>query len=123
MPLQTALTDFTTSKTEFRIFIQEIVARLPVEHRSTLNFLLAFLLEVSRHATENKMTTNNLAIVFGPTLMRPREEVCLLCQLSFVVLSFGQRFNFLACLSRDFFKIYFSIFSADSGSWIGLEAH
>eukprot|EP00324_Dicrateria_rotunda_P009789 CAMPEP_0206172992 /NCGR_PEP_ID=MMETSP1474-20131121/47360_1 /ASSEMBLY_ACC=CAM_ASM_001110 /TAXON_ID=97495 /ORGANISM="Imantonia sp., Strain RCC918" /LENGTH=198 /DNA_ID=CAMNT_0053581509 /DNA_START=1355 /DNA_END=1947 /DNA_ORIENTATION=- len=34
-----------------------------------LRYLMAFLRDVAKHNEVNKMTTNNLAIVFGPTLL------------------------------------------------------
>jgi hypothetical protein len=32
-----------------------------------------FLLEVSAHSNENKMTLENIATVFGPNFLSPRE--------------------------------------------------
>lgn len=50
--------------------IKSLVSQLPVTHRSTLYYLGQHLLRVSEHSTQNKMRINNLAIVFGPTLVR-----------------------------------------------------
>ena len=37
-------------------------------------FLFEFLHELSRSAEHNKMTPNNIGIVFGPNLLRPKEQ-------------------------------------------------
>lgn len=59
-----------------------LVCLLPVANSDTLLFLLKFLKEVARHAYDtigdqgvvlrgNRMTTLNLATIFGPTILRP----------------------------------------------------
>lgn len=35
---------------------------------------MGFLHELSQHSEKNLMTTQNIGIVFGPTLMRAREQ-------------------------------------------------
>eukprot|EP01090_Pellita_catalonica_P020091 TRINITY_DN7018_c0_g1_i1.p1 TRINITY_DN7018_c0_g1~~TRINITY_DN7018_c0_g1_i1.p1 ORF type:complete len:314 (-),score=57.71 TRINITY_DN7018_c0_g1_i1:92-946(-) len=47
---------------------------LPVGHQAVLTHMISFLRTVASHADKNKMTAYNLSIVFGPTLLRPREE-------------------------------------------------
>ena len=55
---------------------QAVHGQLPVAHRELLRELLPFLNLVSQHSTANKMTTSNLALVFGPTLMpSPRDDM------------------------------------------------
>ena len=44
---------------------------VPPPHRRCLYFLLKFLQTISTHESENKMSANNLAICFAPTLLRP----------------------------------------------------
>jgi len=34
-----------------------------------LNYLMTFLSKIAKHNEENKMTSHNIAIVFGPTLL------------------------------------------------------
>ncbi|KAG8519588.1 Rho GTPase-activating protein 1 [Galemys pyrenaicus] len=42
---------------------------LPEENYQVLRFLTAFLVQVSAHCDQNKMTSTNLSIVFGPNLL------------------------------------------------------
>uniref|UniRef100_A0A670YAX7 Rho GTPase-activating protein 29 n=1 Tax=Pseudonaja textilis TaxID=8673 RepID=A0A670YAX7_PSETE len=53
--------------------IKDLLKLLPTANRNTLQFLLAHLRRVSEHSDENKMSACNLGIIFGPTLIRPRE--------------------------------------------------
>ena len=48
--------------------------KLPPAHLEVLKLLLPFLQLVSTHSLENKMTVQNLAVVFGPTLIRTRDD-------------------------------------------------
>ncbi|CAF0803812.1 unnamed protein product [Rotaria sp. Silwood1] len=50
--------------------IRTIIRRLPPAHFYTLKYLSEHLLKVSHHSIRNQMTIENLAIVFGPTIMR-----------------------------------------------------
>lgn len=52
-----------------------LINTLPEERKATLEYLFHFIAEVSEHSEVNKMAPSNLAIVFGPTLMRSRAEV------------------------------------------------
>lgn len=54
---------------QLRGILQELGPRLP-----TLKYLIEFLTSVCKHSEVNKMTESNIAIVFGPTLLRPEEE-------------------------------------------------
>ena len=54
--------------------LKRCVAAMPVSHREVLKYLLAHLTRVASLASMNKMEIPNIAIVFGPTLMRPRVE-------------------------------------------------
>ena len=47
---------------------------LPEDNRRVLDFVVALMNDVALRADENKMTRNNLAIVFGPNLAWPRED-------------------------------------------------
>ncbi|ELW48850.1 Rho GTPase-activating protein 1 [Tupaia chinensis] len=42
---------------------------LPEENYQVLRFLTAFLVQISAHCGQNKMTNTNLAVVFGPNLL------------------------------------------------------
>ena len=48
--------------------------QLPPEHFAILKVLLPFLSRVGEHAAENKMTVRNLAVVFGPTILRAKDD-------------------------------------------------
>ena len=39
-----------------------------------MQYLLSFLGRVKEHSEKNKMAIHNLATVFGPNLLRPREQ-------------------------------------------------
>src|SRR5688500_13947969 len=53
--------------------LRELIERLPPINRALLKYLLEFLVMVCRNSEENKMTTSNLAIIFGPNLLQPRD--------------------------------------------------
>uniref|UniRef100_UPI0037E81826 rho GTPase-activating protein 29-like isoform X1 n=2 Tax=Semicossyphus pulcher TaxID=241346 RepID=UPI0037E81826 len=53
--------------------IRDLLRQLPTTNYKTLRFLIAHLNRVSEQAEENKMTASNLGIIFGPTLVKPRQ--------------------------------------------------
>ncbi|KAM6948364.1 rho GTPase-activating protein 29-like [Aplochiton taeniatus] len=53
--------------------IRDLLRQLPLSHYRTLRFLIAHLHRVTEEAEENKMTASNLGIIFGPTLVKPRQ--------------------------------------------------
>uniref|UniRef100_A0A8C9MUA5 Rho GTPase activating protein 45 n=1 Tax=Serinus canaria TaxID=9135 RepID=A0A8C9MUA5_SERCA len=52
--------------------LRELLKELPRENMATLQYLLQHLRRIMEVEQDNKMTSGNLGIVFGPTLMRPR---------------------------------------------------
>ncbi|XP_015263126.1 PREDICTED: minor histocompatibility protein HA-1 [Gekko japonicus] len=52
--------------------LKELLCHLPQENLATLKYILQHLRRIVEVEQENKMTSGNLGIVFGPTLMRPR---------------------------------------------------
>ena len=50
--------------------LRELVSLLPEEHRKVLKTLLAMLHKVSTYSAVNMMIPQNLAIVFGPNILR-----------------------------------------------------
>lgn len=54
--------------------ISAVVATLPRENILTLHYLMTFLARVATHEEESKMGPSNLAIVFGPTILRNPKE-------------------------------------------------
>lgn len=51
--------------------LKTLLVQLPDSNYSTLRHLVAHLFRVAARFKENKMSANNLGIVFGPTLLRP----------------------------------------------------
>ncbi|KAI8810953.1 hypothetical protein BJ742DRAFT_799329 [Cladochytrium replicatum] len=49
--------------------LASLVGRLPDEHRRTLEYLIRHLARVASLSNVNLMTTSNLGVVFGPTLL------------------------------------------------------
>ncbi|XP_028987114.1 rho GTPase-activating protein 12-like isoform X6 [Betta splendens] len=54
--------------------IKELVNKLPKPNHDTMQALFKHLRKVIDHGEENRMTTQSVAIVFGPTLLRPETE-------------------------------------------------
>ncbi|KAM7400105.1 hypothetical protein PAMA_004688 [Pampus argenteus] len=54
--------------------IKELVRQLPKPNHDTMQALFKHLRRVIDHGEENRMTTQSVAIVFGPTLLRPETE-------------------------------------------------
>ncbi|XP_077376786.1 rho GTPase-activating protein 21 isoform X2 [Festucalex cinctus] len=54
--------------------LKKLIHKLPDHHYETLKFLCAHLKRVSDNCEKNKMEPRNLAIVFGPTLVRTSED-------------------------------------------------
>ena len=48
---------------------------LPDENRFLLEYLLSFLGEIANDAASNRMTSQNLATIFGPLLLRYDHEL------------------------------------------------
>ncbi|XP_049332697.1 rho GTPase-activating protein 29 isoform X2 [Astyanax mexicanus] len=59
------------NRTVFKI--RDLLRQLPLAHYRTLHFLITHLHRVTECAEENKMTASNLGIIFGPTLIKPRQ--------------------------------------------------
>ncbi|XP_078716156.1 rho GTPase-activating protein 12-like [Lampetra fluviatilis] len=53
----------------------KLIAILPPTNRETMKLLFKHLATVVAHGKTNRMSVQNLAIVFGPTLLRPEQEV------------------------------------------------
>ncbi|XP_028845815.1 rho GTPase-activating protein 27 isoform X2 [Denticeps clupeoides] len=55
-------------------YMTELVQSLPTANIKTMEALFKHLRKVIEHGEENRMTVQNIAIVFGPTLLRPEVE-------------------------------------------------
>ncbi|KAM7006509.1 rho GTPase-activating protein 9 isoform 4-T4 [Tautogolabrus adspersus] len=51
-----------------------LVLNMPPPNHDTLKFMCRHLRRVLEHSDTNRMTTQNIGIVFGPTLMRPERD-------------------------------------------------
>ncbi|XP_068196049.1 rho GTPase-activating protein 12-like isoform X2 [Antennarius striatus] len=54
--------------------VRDLVQQLPRPNHDTMKVLFRHLRKVIEHGEENRMTTQGVAIVFGPTLLRPETE-------------------------------------------------
>jgi len=54
--------------------LRKLVRELPEVHLETLKYMAYHLCQVADHASLNKMEVRNLAIVFGPTLVRATDD-------------------------------------------------
>uniref|UniRef100_A0A8C9SZ94 Rho GTPase activating protein 45 n=1 Tax=Scleropages formosus TaxID=113540 RepID=A0A8C9SZ94_SCLFO len=52
--------------------LRELLKELPRANVATLKYIVRHLCRIAELEQDNKMSPNNLGIVFGPTLMRPR---------------------------------------------------
>eukprot|EP01134_Creolimax_fragrantissima_P003649 CFRG3649T1 len=64
----------SSDELSLKIRLKETVHRLPPANYATLHALVSHLSKVAKYFEYNKMTNLNLAIVFGPTLIRPQKE-------------------------------------------------
>ncbi|XP_072569754.1 rho GTPase-activating protein 12b isoform X3 [Paramormyrops kingsleyae] len=54
--------------------IKDLIRQLPKPNQDTMQVLFRHLRKVVEHGDANRMTTQSMAIVFGPTLLRPETE-------------------------------------------------
>eukprot|EP01086_Lenisia_limosa_P009763 TRINITY_DN33391_c0_g1_i1.p1 TRINITY_DN33391_c0_g1~~TRINITY_DN33391_c0_g1_i1.p1 ORF type:complete len:607 (+),score=158.15 TRINITY_DN33391_c0_g1_i1:80-1900(+) len=54
--------------------VKKTLASLPLANRRLLVYLMSYLVQVAALASSNKMTPQNVGVVFGPTLLRPEIE-------------------------------------------------
>jgi breakpoint cluster region protein len=54
--------------------LRRLMSTLPDSNYPTAMYILDHLIKVSEQESDNKMTLQNLATVFGPTLLRPAEK-------------------------------------------------
>uniref|UniRef100_A0A8D3CA90 Rho-GAP domain-containing protein n=1 Tax=Scophthalmus maximus TaxID=52904 RepID=A0A8D3CA90_SCOMX len=60
---------------DFRLSeIHSLAHKLPEKNREMLEMLIKHLVNVCSHSDENRMTPSNMAVIFGPTLLRAKEE-------------------------------------------------
>ncbi|XP_057571714.1 rho GTPase-activating protein 27 isoform X3 [Hippopotamus amphibius kiboko] len=54
--------------------VRDLVRSMPAPHHDTLRLLFQHLCRVIEHGEQNRMSVQSVAIVFGPTLLRPETE-------------------------------------------------
>lgn len=54
--------------------VRDLVLSLPAPNHDTLRLLIQHLCRVIEHGEQNRMSVQSVAIVFGPTLLRPETE-------------------------------------------------
>ncbi|KAI9323574.1 hypothetical protein BX666DRAFT_1847422 [Dichotomocladium elegans] len=88
----------TTSEQQHTLY-QGAIRSLPLENYNTLKYLMSHLCRVCKHQKENLMTSKNLAVIFGPTLMRNRDESgdlldmnCKISTVDFIISHFSTLF-------------------------------
>lgn len=60
---------------DFRLSeIHSLTYKLPEKNQEMLEMLIKHLVNVCSHSEDNRMTPSNMAVIFGPTLMRAKEE-------------------------------------------------
>uniref|UniRef100_A0A667XYX4 Oligophrenin-1 n=1 Tax=Myripristis murdjan TaxID=586833 RepID=A0A667XYX4_9TELE len=60
---------------DFRLSeIHSLIYKLPEKNREMLEVLIQHLVNVCSYSQENLMTPSNMGVIFGPTLMRAKEE-------------------------------------------------
>jgi hypothetical protein len=52
---------------------RELFEQLPLLNKEVLKYLFPLLRDVAKHSDKNLMTAENIATIFGPTLLRPKE--------------------------------------------------
>uniref|UniRef100_A0A673A3P7 Oligophrenin 1 n=1 Tax=Sphaeramia orbicularis TaxID=375764 RepID=A0A673A3P7_9TELE len=75
--LQSSDWDVKTITSALKFYLSEIHSltyKLPEKNREMLEMLIKHLVNVCSHSDENLMTPSNMAVIFGPTLMRAKEE-------------------------------------------------
>jgi len=53
--------------------LKNTLEKLPAPNHATIRYLISFLKDLSHHQEKTKMASSNLALVFGPNLLRSRE--------------------------------------------------
>uniref|UniRef100_A0AAZ3Q4W3 Rho GTPase activating protein 9 n=1 Tax=Oncorhynchus tshawytscha TaxID=74940 RepID=A0AAZ3Q4W3_ONCTS len=68
-------TDILETVSEYRPFLlPSLVLSMPPPNQDTMRFMFSHLKRVMEHSDSNRMSTQNIGIVFGPTLMRPERD-------------------------------------------------
>lgn len=69
--------------------LRELLAKLPLPNRTLLQYIVHFLCRITFCAEVNRMSPSNIALVFGPELIRPRYD----CTRLLPCYTFGNKFR------------------------------
>jgi len=94
--------------------LRELMTKLPKVNLALLTYLMRFLKEVSKNSDVNKMTPDNIAIVFAPNLLRPKLETTTSMMVEMPI-SIG--------LIASFISHFDEIFGPDSPTPLGSPTH
>ncbi len=86
--------------------VSPLLDQLPPSHRSTLDTLLEHLVKVASHEGFNKMSTHNLALLFGPTLLRPPPD-----DIQYVLVCVHAIFVYASFIVYDIFSHYSNLYA------------
>lgn len=83
-----------------------LLHNLPASHYNTLEHIIRHLHRVAERCEENKMSSNNLGIIFGPTLIRPQAQDDAVSMTSLVNSGYqAQVVDFLIMQSNHMFEL------------------
>ncbi|RCN35655.1 hypothetical protein ANCCAN_18479 [Ancylostoma caninum] len=54
--------------------LRNLLRKLPRHHYATLKYIIYHLSEITKNSQVNKMETRNLALMFGPSIVRPSDD-------------------------------------------------
>ncbi|KAL5276296.1 ABR family protein [Megaselia abdita] len=66
--------EVTSSEVARTAAIMEVFQELPIPNQAAILHILDHLIRVNKQEADNKMSLHNLAMVFGPTLLRPSQN-------------------------------------------------
>ncbi|XP_058019314.1 rho GTPase-activating protein 45 isoform X4 [Ahaetulla prasina] len=95
--------------------LKELLKELPAKNFATLKCITQHLKRIIELEDDNKMSSSNLGIVFGPTLMRPRPTQATISLSSLV------DYPHQACIVEALINFYATIFESDGVSSDGTE--
>uniref|UniRef100_A0A8C5RY20 Rho GTPase activating protein 45 n=1 Tax=Laticauda laticaudata TaxID=8630 RepID=A0A8C5RY20_LATLA len=99
----------TSSETEKAMVtkLKELLKELPAKNLATLKCITQHLKRIIELENDNKMSSSNLGIVFGPTLMRPRPTQATISLSSLV------DYPHQACIVEALINFYTTIFESN----------
>ncbi|XP_067846055.1 rho GTPase-activating protein 29 isoform X2 [Heptranchias perlo] len=97
--------------------VKDLLRQLPQTNYNTLQYLINHLHRVAEKEEENKMSASNLGIIFGPTLIRPRQTDATVSLSSLV--DYPYQAQMVELLINHYEKIFISSLTPSSPSQTG----